>query len=39
VIGGMLYGDALSKAGGEADTYIAMLRHDVATIKTGLLKN
>ena len=38
-IGGILYGDALSKPGGEADTYLKMIRHDVATIKAGLLKN
>jgi zinc/manganese transport system substrate-binding protein len=30
-IGGTLYGDALSRPGGEADTYIRMLRHDVAS--------
>jgi zinc/manganese transport system substrate-binding protein len=39
VIGGTLYGDALSKRGGEADSYIGMLRHDVATLKAGMLKN
>jgi zinc/manganese transport system substrate-binding protein len=38
-IGGTLYGDALSKPGGEADTYFTMIRHDVSTIKAGLLKN
>jgi zinc/manganese transport system substrate-binding protein len=38
-IGGTLYGDALSKPGGEADTYLKMLRHDVATLKTGMMKN
>jgi zinc/manganese transport system substrate-binding protein len=38
-IGGTLYGDALSKPGGEADTYIRMLRHDVVTLKAGMLKN
>jgi len=38
-IGGMLYGDALSKPGGEADTYIQMLRYDIATLKAGMLKN
>ena len=36
-IGGTLYGDALSKPGGEAD--IRMLRHDVVTLKAGMLKN
>jgi zinc/manganese transport system substrate-binding protein len=39
VLGGTLYGDALSKPGGEADTYVKMLRHDVATLKAGMLKN
>jgi zinc/manganese transport system substrate-binding protein len=38
-IGGTLYGDALSKPGGEADTYIKMIRHNISTIKAGLLKN
>jgi zinc/manganese transport system substrate-binding protein len=39
VIGGTLYGDSLSPAGGEADSYIDMLRHDVATLKSGMLSN
>src|SRR5579862_1359796 len=38
-IGGTLYGDSLSAAGGEADTYLKMLRHDVATLKAGMLLN
>jgi len=38
-IGGTLYGDALSKPGGEADTYIRMLRYDIATLKAGMLQN
>ena len=38
-IGGMLYGDSLSPAGGEADSYIKMLRHDVTTLKAGMLSN
>jgi zinc/manganese transport system substrate-binding protein len=38
-IGGTLYGDALSKPGGEADTYLKMLRHDVTTLKAGMMKN
>jgi zinc/manganese transport system substrate-binding protein len=38
-IGGTLYGDSLSPAGGEADSYIEMLRHDVATLKAGMLSN
>jgi zinc/manganese transport system substrate-binding protein len=39
VIGGTLYGDALSPKGGEADSYIKMLRHDVTTLKAGMLAN
>jgi len=38
-IGGTLYGDSLSPAGGEADSYIKMLRHDVTTLKAGMLRN
>jgi len=38
-IAGTLYGDSLSKPGGEAGTYIEMIRHDVATLKAGMLKN
>jgi zinc/manganese transport system substrate-binding protein len=37
-IGGTLYGDALSDEG-DADTYLKMLRHDVATLKAGMLRN
>jgi zinc/manganese transport system substrate-binding protein len=39
VIGGTLYGDSLSPAGGEADSYIEMLRHDVSILKAGMLGN
>jgi len=39
VVGGTLYGDALSRPGGEGDSYIAMLRHDIATLKAGMLMN
>jgi zinc/manganese transport system substrate-binding protein len=39
VIGGTLYGDSLSPSPGEADTYIKMLRHDVSTLKAGMLSN
>jgi zinc/manganese transport system substrate-binding protein len=39
VVGGTLYGDSLSPAGGEADSYTKMLRHDVATLKAGMLAN
>jgi zinc/manganese transport system substrate-binding protein len=38
-IGGTLYGDALSKPGEEADTYLKRLRHDVTTLKAGMMKN
>lgn len=38
-IGGTLYGDALSKPGDEADTYLKMLRHDVTALKAGMMKN
>jgi zinc/manganese transport system substrate-binding protein len=38
-IGGTLYGDALSKPGGDADTYLKMLRHDVTTLIAGMMKN
>jgi zinc/manganese transport system substrate-binding protein len=38
-IGGTLYGDTLSPKGGEADSYIQMLRHDVSTLKAGMLTN
>jgi zinc/manganese transport system substrate-binding protein len=39
IIGGTLYGDSLSPSPGEADTYIKMLRHDVSTLKAGMLSN
>jgi zinc/manganese transport system substrate-binding protein len=39
VVGGTLYGDSLSPTGGEADSYIKMLRHDVSTLKAGMLRN
>jgi zinc/manganese transport system substrate-binding protein len=39
VIGGTLYGDSLSAAGGEADSYLQMLRSDVSTLKAGMLGN
>ena len=38
-IGGTLYGDALSKPGGEADSYLKMVRHDVTTLIAGMMKN
>ena len=36
VIGGQLYADALGKPGSGADTYIGMMRTNVATIANGL---
>ncbi len=39
VIGGTLYGDALSKPDGEAGTYLKMIRHDVEVMKAGMLLN
>jgi zinc/manganese transport system substrate-binding protein len=38
-IGGTIYGDTLSPVGGEADSYVKMLRHDVVTLKAGMLSN
>ena len=38
-IGGTLYSDALSKPNGEAGTYLAMFRHNIAVLKAGMLKN
>jgi zinc/manganese transport system substrate-binding protein len=38
-IGGTLYGDSLSPAGGEAASYLEMLRHDVLTLKAGMQSN
>jgi zinc/manganese transport system substrate-binding protein len=39
VIGGAIYGDALSKPDGPASTYIQMIRHDISTLKEGMLLN
>jgi zinc/manganese transport system substrate-binding protein len=38
-IAGTLYGDSLSRVPGDADSYIKMLRHDVSTLKVGMLSN
>lgn len=38
-IGGTLYSDALSKSGGEADTYLKMVRHNVSALKAAMLNN
>jgi zinc/manganese transport system substrate-binding protein len=39
IIGGTLYGDALSKSDGDAPTYVEMIRHDITTLKAGMLLN
>jgi len=39
VIGGTIYSDALSQSDGPASTYIDMIRHDIATLKAGMLLN
>ena len=39
VVGPQLYSDALSKAGGPATTYEAMMRHNVGALVAGMLKN
>lgn len=36
VLGGKLYSDALSRAGGPADTYLKMFRHNVALLKARM---
>ena len=38
-IGGTLYGDSLSAPGGEADSYLAMVRHDITILKAGMARN
>jgi zinc/manganese transport system substrate-binding protein len=38
-IAGTIYGDALSKPDGVASTYIEMIRHDISTLKAGMLLN
>jgi zinc/manganese transport system substrate-binding protein len=39
VVGAKLYSDALSKAGGPAASYEAMMRHNVNALVAGMLKN
>jgi zinc/manganese transport system substrate-binding protein len=39
VVGGKLYSDALSKPDGPAPTYDAMMRHNVAALVTGMMRN
>ena len=36
-VGGVLYSDALSDAAGPAATYVAMMRHNIATISGAIL--
>jgi zinc/manganese transport system substrate-binding protein len=38
-IGGTLYSDSLSKPGGEADTYLKMVRHNISALKAAMLQN
>ncbi len=38
-VGPRLYSDALSKPGGPAATYEAMMRHNVGALVAGMLKN
>lgn len=38
-VGAALYVDALSKAGGPADTYLKMIRHNVALLTAGMKQN
>jgi zinc/manganese transport system substrate-binding protein len=38
-IAGTIYGDALSKPDGVARSYIEMIRHDISTLKAGMLLN
>lgn len=39
IVGGTLYSDSLSQAGGQADSYVKMFRYNVATMKAGMLRN
>lgn len=39
IVGGNLYSDSLSQAGGPADSYVKMFRYNVATMKAGMLRN
>ena len=38
-VGPALYVDALSKAGGPADSYLKLMRHNVTQLATGMAKN
>lgn len=39
VVGGTLYSDSLSKAGGPADTYVKMFRHNVPAMVAAMQQN
>ncbi len=38
-VGGELYSDALAKPGEDGDTYVKMVRHNIDTLRAGMLKN
>lgn len=38
-IGGELYSDALSKPGEGGDTYVGMMRHNIETLRAGMIKS
>jgi zinc/manganese transport system substrate-binding protein len=38
-VGGTLYSDALSKPGGPAASYLAMIRHNASVLKAAMLRN
>lgn len=38
-VGGELYSDALSKPGEDGDTYMKMFRHNIRTLRSGMLNN
>jgi len=38
-LGGKLYSDALTPLGQDGDTYVKMFRHNIETLRAGMLKN
>jgi zinc/manganese transport system substrate-binding protein len=38
-VGGELYSDALSRPGGDGETYVKMVRHNIETLRSGMMKN
>jgi len=38
-LGGKLYSDALSRPGEDGDTYAAMFRHNIETLRAGMMRN